>query len=333
MPRRHERLGEFEAIELLRGLFDGPAKSVAAVGIGDDAAVLRWRKESVVWTVDANVEGVHFEREWLSLSDVGWRSFQAAVSDLAAMGARPVAALSSLVLPAGFQSRQLRQLGVGQADAARAWRCPVLGGNIAKGTALSVTTTVLGEAEKALLRSGACTGDELWLVGEIGLATAGWQSLKRVGPNRARAWSARRSVLARALVRCLQAWRRPVALLHRGRQLVGRASAVIDVSDGLAGDAGKLAAASGTRVIIETDALERVILPELRVVAQWLGTSARELALAGGEDYALLACGPPKRRPRWARRIGRIEAGAGAALEGHRVVTALEAGFDHLLEG
>jgi thiamine-monophosphate kinase len=113
--------------------------------------------------------------------------------------------------------------------------------------------------------------------------------------------------------------------------LVRRAHAVIDVSDGLGGDAGKLAAASSKRVVIESDALEQVIRPELRVVAEWLGTSARALALGGGEDYALLACGPAKHRLGWARRIGRVEEGTCAVLENERHVVPLEAGFDHLL--
>lgn len=333
MISRRATMGEFEAIELLRGLLEQRTKSVAAVGIGDDAAVLYSRRRRLVWTVDASVEGVHFDRRWLSLEDVGWRSFEAATSDIAAMGARPLAALSSLVVPGGFRARQLRELGAGQSSAARDLGCPVVGGNIARGTALSVTTTVLGEAGAVLLRSGARVGDELWLVGNVGLARAGWQAIERAGPGRARSWMRRRTELERAAAMCLEAWRRPRALVRRGLALASRAHAAIDLSDGLGGDAGKLAAASGVRVVVESGALEKAIAAELRVIAHWLGTSATALALRGGEDYALLTCGRARQRPRWARRIGRIERGpAGAVLEGAHGDRPLGPGFDHLTE-
>jgi len=94
-----------------------PARGVV-VGIGDDAAVLTQSAGSLVWTVDACVEGVHFRREWASLRDIGWRSFMAAASDLAAMGASPRGALSALVLPESFTDAELDELAGGQADAA-----------------------------------------------------------------------------------------------------------------------------------------------------------------------------------------------------------------------
>src|SRR5262245_15927798 len=104
MPKT--RWSEGQAVELLKGLFAGARKGTL-VGIGDDAAVIAGSGSSLVLTIDACVEHVHFERRWLSLADVGWRATHAAVSDLAAMGARPLAALSNLSLPNKFSRSDL----------------------------------------------------------------------------------------------------------------------------------------------------------------------------------------------------------------------------------
>lgn len=305
---RSRRLGELEAIERLKRLLSQPSKDIE-LGIGDDAAVLRFGKTRLCWTIDASIEGVHFDRRWLSLREVGLRAFEAAVSDLAAMGAVPVAALSELTLPRGLTEAELVELGRGQAAAARRTRCPIAGGNISAGPALELVTTVLGRARRPLTRSGAKEGDELWLVGEVGLARTGLELLREGRP--ARTAAERRAV---------RAWRRPRALLEEGLALVGLASAAMDVSDGLAGDAGNLSRASGVAVIVERGALERALPRGI----------ALERALAGGEDYALLATGRSARRPSFARRIGRIERGAGAWLESLDARTPLGAGFDHL---
>jgi thiamine-monophosphate kinase len=312
---------ELEAIALLERLLGSRRARAIEVGIGDDAAVIRVGKRRLVWTIDASIEGVHFDRRWLSLADVGWRSFQAAASDLAAMGARPIAALAGLVLPKGSSRHEISALGRGQADAARSLGCPLVGGNISRGGELGVTTTLLGEVSRPILRSGARPKDELWLVGDVGLARAGLELLRR----RVRARSAAEKA-------CIEAWRRPRALLAAGRRLHGRAHAALDVSDGLSGDAARLAAASGVRLILEESALRVALASALLTAARKLGRDPLALALAGGEDYALLAAGPKNRRPRGARPVGRIERGRGVFLEhaaGGRS-SALGPGFDHL---
>src|SRR4051812_36861254 len=133
MPRP-ESLGEFAAIAELQAIFDGHAArrgaaqpsasrsrkhSLVELSIGDDAAVLK-PAGRLVWTVDTAVEHVHFERHWLSLRDIGWRSFQAAASDVCAMGGTPTVALSSVIFPAQLAARELYELARGQRDAARA---------------------------------------------------------------------------------------------------------------------------------------------------------------------------------------------------------------------
>jgi len=220
-------------------------------------------------------------------------------------------------------ARDLQLLARGQAQAARRLRCPVVGGNVARGPVLSITTTVLGRAARPLLRSGAKVGDELWLLGEVGLARAGLllhqQKLKV--PSRLQ----RVAALARA------AWARPEARIAAGRALVGRARAVIDVSDGLAGDVNHVATASGVKAVLEAKRLARLISKDLADLADLLGEPGVALALAGGEDYALLCAGPKARRPARANVVGRIERGSGSELEldtGQRFT--LGPGFDHL---
>jgi thiamine-monophosphate kinase len=313
--------GERDAVALFTRSFSARAAAIATVGIGDDAAVLARVREPLVWTVDASVEGTHFERAWLELEDIGYRAFQAAASDLAAMGARPLAALSALELPKSFSKSDLVALSRGQAAAARECGAPIVGGNVARSPRLALTTTLLGTARKPLCRDGARPGDELWLIGGVGLAALGLELLRR------RPGATRRG----AEQACVSAWRRPRALIADGARLGGRAHAAIDVSDGLSGDVANLARASGVRAVIDAGRLEAALAPELVVVARALGRSPLEAALHGGEDYALVAAGPSARRPRRASVIGRMERGRGAVLElptGR--TTALGPGFDHL---
>jgi thiamine-monophosphate kinase len=313
------RLDETEAVRLFARAFSAPGRGIE-LGIGDDAAVLTLGRERLVFTVDAQVEQTHFERAWVTLEDIGFRSFQAALSDLAAMGARPLAALSALGLPRGFSGRELERLAAGQAEAARACRCPIVGGNVARGPVLSVTTSVLGTARRPLTRSGARPGDEVWLIGDVGLSAAGL-ALFQSGRARAR---------DRATAGALSAFRRPRALLARGMALAGVAHAAIDVSDGLALDAGRMARASACRVVLEERALERALPPALATLAARLGRSPLELALTGGEDYALVVTGDARQRPRFARRIGRCEKGRGGVWEcADGSSRPLGGGFDH----
>jgi thiamine-monophosphate kinase len=317
---RTQPSSEFQKIALIeRALRQrGAASSAVKLGIGDDAAVLS-SSGQLVWTIDTQVEESHFRRTWLSLEDLGYRAFQAAASDLAAMGARPLAALSNLALPRAFSDAELTRLVRGQAEASASCRCPVVGGNLTRASGLSITTTLLGRVGKPLLRSGAREGDELWLWGEVGLAAAGLRALERGVEKR------------KALQACVERWRRPQALLAQGRKLVGRAHAAIDVSDGLSGDAAHLARASRVRVVIDAAQLEAALSQELLQGAAALRESALSLALLGGEDYALLAAGPAARRPRGARPIGCIERGSGVYLARGGRRQRLGGSFEHFL--
>jgi thiamine-monophosphate kinase len=312
---------ERRIIELLTGVLGRKAPN-ARVGIGDDAAVLDLGSGSV-WSIDTSVEGVHFRREWLTLEQAARRSFHAAVSDLAAMGARPVAALSSLILPANCSEREILSIGRGQASAAHELGCPVVGGNVSRGTELSITVSVIGRAKAPLLRSKAKIGDELWLIGSVGQARAGLLSF--LEPPTVRSGSK----AARTIARCRDTWVYPRARLTEGIALARAAHAAIDVSDGLARDADHLASESGVQVVIDAKLLESTLTEELCEAALILGRDPLSLALEGGEDYALLATGPAAKRPRTAKVIGAVRKGQGAILIAQGREQPMPSGFDH----
>ncbi|RYE89097.1 MAG: thiamine-phosphate kinase, partial [Myxococcales bacterium] len=184
------------------------------------------------------------------------------------------------------------------------------------------TTTVLGLCARPVLRSGARPGDRLWLAGPVGLAAAGLRLLlsghRLDGPD------------APALQECVAAWRRPRARLAAGLAAAPLAASLIDISDGLAQDAGHLARASGVRLVLDADAIVELSGSSLQVAAAALGADPGELALAGGEDYALLAASAHDLTAAGFAPVGRVEAGAA----GVRVVRAgadwtPPAGFDH----
>lgn len=297
----------------------GPLSPSIRVGIGDDAAVLSPPPGDLIATVDACVEGVHFTRAIASLEDVGFRSFTAAVSDLAAMAAHPLAALSALTLPPGFSEEELDQLVAGQRLAALAARTPLVGGNLSRGGCLSVTTTALGHAARPALRGGAAPGHRLWLAGPVGLAAAGLRALLRGVPAE-----------DGALRRCVLAWRRPGARLDEGAAVASRVAAMIDISDGLAQDAEHLALAGGVHLVLRAEAVLAAAGPTLREAAAALGEDPCALAFSGGEDYALLAASDDDLGPHGFAEIGAVEPGSpGVTVLREGAPWRPPPGFDH----
>jgi thiamine-monophosphate kinase len=307
---------EAARISLLRRILDGSSAHVA-VGNGDDAAVLEVGGSLLVWSIDAAVEGVHFTSALMSLEDVGYRATMAALSDLAAMGATPLGVLAALELPSSLDDASLEALARGQRAAVDRVGTTVLGGNLARSEKLAVTTTVLGRSTRALTRSGARPGDVLWLAGAVGLAGAGLEA-------------ARRGIAARGAVGlALEAFRRPEALIDAGLVAVrDGASGALDVSDGLALDAGRMALASGVRLELEAEAL---VTGPLRDAAAELGLDALSLALGGGEDYALLAALPEGVQPAGFVPIGRCTPGPAEVVVRHAdgSLHPARGGWDH----
>lgn len=267
------RLGPGEEFDLIRGLLErsgsGPLPPGVRVGPGDDALVLEPGAPLVIST-DLTVEGVHFRRDWIGLREAAYRAVAVAVSDLAGMASRPVGVLISLALPA--QDRpDFDLIAAGIADGVAAARGSLLGGDLtASPGPLVFDVVALGECREPLERGGARAGDELWVTGPLGGAAAAVRSWQGGGEPEA---SLRRAFAA-PVPRWREAeWLRERVPLHAG----------LDLSDGLAGDAAHLAAASG--VGVELDA------PSIPVAE---GARLDE-ALHGGEDYELLLALPPGR--------------------------------------
>jgi thiamine-monophosphate kinase len=234
----------------------------AAVGVGDDAAVLDVPAGSrLVVSTDTSLEEVHFRRLWLSAEEIAWRAVQAAASDLAAMGATPLGMVIAITIPDAWRS-ELSALGAGIAEAARATALPIVGGDTTRGAQLALTVTVLGHATQPLSRCGARAGDTLYVTGQLGGPAAALSALRGGSPVAA----AHRARFAR-----------PEARLHAGEWLAAQgASAAIDISDGLAGDAAHLAAASDVHAVLQLESI-----PCMEGIAPLV-------ALASGEEYELL---------------------------------------------
>jgi thiamine-monophosphate kinase len=300
---------EFDLIRRLRHRW-----GVLAPRIGDDAALLRvGRGEQLVVSTDAALEGVHFRRDWLSPAEIGYRAVTAALSDLAAMAALPAGVLLSLQLSSDDRAN-IDLIADGIGDAVRTTGTIILGGNVARGDVLGITTTVLGAVFTPLSRAAARPGDLLYVTGELGGPGSALRALEQGShpPARSRARFAR-----------------PVARLAEARWLAARgAVAAIDISDGLAGDARHLAAASDAALEIQ---VERLPI---------LDGASEEDALSGGEEFELLVAArvPLPDREFAAQfgipltRIGRVVAGMPDAMftrAGERV--AAPTGYDHFL--
>jgi thiamine-monophosphate kinase len=302
---------EDELVQKLGALFaQNGKKEGISIGIGDDCAVLDPGSAKLVWTVDAQIDGVHFRRDWLSLDDIGYRSFAAATSDVLAMGARPVSALSSLTLDPSFDDAALLALARGQAEAAEEAGAPIVGGNLARSSSFSITTTVLGRLDgPPVTREGAREGHLVMVSGPLGLAKLGLEAFVRGSSTQP------------ALAPCVQAFRRPK--LRFDRSLEG-ASAAMDVSDGLARDLFRLAHASRARIRISGRALLEASGDALLAGAAALGEDPVRMAFEGGEDYVLLVCAP-RLLPGFFQ-VGEVLEGEGVELDG---LPCSPGGHDH----
>ncbi len=302
-----------------------------ALGIGDDAALIDLGGPAVV-THDMLVEGVHFRLATSAMGDLGRRAVAVNLSDLAAMGAEPVAVIVGLGLPRGFSDDgRADALSAGVEDEAAAHGVTVAGGDVTASPVLVIGVTAIGRPWPGiapLRRSGARAGDLLCVTGALGASAAGLALLE--DPGLLPGLPARD-----ALVR---AHRLPAPRIAAGRALAaGGARAMIDLSDGLGLDAGRLSRASGLRARIELEAVP--LAPGVDEVARALGRDPSVFAATGGEDYELLAAVP--RAVLGALRpaldvplsvVGRLEEGApGAELRDAdgEVVIAAAAGWEH----
>lgn len=293
-------VGEFALLQQLLPRL--PQSDAVVVGPGDDAAVLDLPDRRVVATVDVLVDGVHLRRDWFDGADVGYKAAAVNMSDVAAMGARPLALLVGLVAPADLEVSWLTAFTDGLRDCASAQGCSVVGGDTVHGPVLTVAVTALGTLDGApVTRAGARPGDVVAVCGRLGWAAAGLAVLRRGFRS------------PRLLV---DAQRRPQPPYEAGPQAAALgATAMIDVSDGLLADAGHVADASGVAIALDATLLPPD--PEVESMGRGLGVDPRHWVLAGGEDHALLACFPPDvDLPAPWVRVGSVEAGSGVRVDG-----------------
>ncbi len=255
---------EFDLLRALLRESGGPGPAVL-VGPGDDAAVLDVGR--LVVSADMSVEDIHFRRSWISLEEAGFRAVVAAASDLAAMAAKPRGVLVSAAVETQGAAATLAELGRGIQRALTELGTGLVGGDLtASPGPVVLDVTVLGEAPSPVTRRGAEVGDEVWVTGVLG-GSAG----------AVRAWKEGRE----PGLGLREAFACPAARIEEACWLLERANvhAMIDLSDGLEGDAGHLAAASGVRIDIKPNRVP--VHPELPP------DEATNFALRGGEDYEL----------------------------------------------
>lgn len=250
-----------------------PAGSATLVGPGDDAAVLAAADGRYVVSTDVLVEGRHFRRDWSTGEDVGWRAAMQNLADVAAMGGRPTALVVSLVVPGDVPVDWVEGLARGLGAASATVGAGVVGGDLSGGDAVVVAVTVHGDLDGAdpVLRSGARPGDVVALAGTVGRSAAGLALLS--------------AGLADVDADVVGVHRRPQPPLAAGPVAArAGATAMLDVSDGLLRDAGRIAAASG--VVLDLGAPERVLADDLAALAAAAEAVARGAGVDGGRADA-----------------------------------------------
>jgi thiamine-monophosphate kinase len=289
-----------------------PQPAWMIVGIGDDAAVVEPGRNRVeVLTVDALIEGVHFDRAFTPPSAIGHRALAANLSDLAAMGATPRLALLSMALPPELPIDAFDGIADGITALASAHRLHLAGGNLTRSPGpLMIDMTVMGTVKRrqALTRSGAQPGDEIYVSGSVGGAAAGLAMLRDMQDPAVRRDRAQPSAVS--VASCTTRYLRPEPRVRLGMLLSRNraATACMDLSDGLADAVRQMAEASALGAIVDAQALP--IDPDARDWFAGRGDDPVIAAIAGGDDYELLAAVTPRRR----RRLGALAGCPGAPL-------------------
>jgi len=309
------RLGAGGEFDHLRAIFARLGSD--ARDLGDDCALVSVAGRTIAISIDLSLEGVHFRTDWLSFREIGWRATAAALSDLAADGAAPLGVLVSLGVPGNRQrpsGNASLEIMAGVGAAARSVGAHVLGGDLVRSPRYLVDVCALGLVTRRVRRNGARPGDGLWVTGRLGgagLALRAFRARRRVEPGLRRRFA------------------RPVPRIAAGRWLARHgARAMIDISDGLAGDAGHIAAASDVSIEIE-----------LARVPCWPGVTPRD-AVRSGEEYELLVALPRRFQERDARafrratrlpltRIGVCIAGRGVRITDNGQRITPPRGYDH----
>jgi len=322
------KMGERKLVELAKRVFKTP-RSVK-VGIGDDGAVISLGKHELVVTTDMLASGTDFPSGTTPFH-MGWKAVVANLSDLAAMGARPLGILFSLGLPGSLEREFVEELLRGMKRSAKEHGTYVIGGDFGESPEVTICGTAVGKIEdgKALKRSGAKPGDLLAITGEPGCAAAGLEilNLKMKGHRK-----------------LVESFLKPRARLREGVILARRgwATSAIDVSDGLIRDLWNLSKGSGVKLVLERGKIP--VSPALLRLTSKLGRSAWDFVLYGGEDFELIFTVSPRRWNDVERMlgklgtkvsvVGRVEKGRGVFLqEDGKTMRVRDFGYEHFTHG
>jgi thiamine-monophosphate kinase len=298
-------LGEIESLKRTVSRLRG--SDFALVGSGDDSAVINASDGRVVVTTDTMIEGHDFRLDWSSGFDLGWKAVATNVSDVAAMGAKPTSLVVAIAVPKSTPITFLEDFadGLQAACDALAPGCGVVGGDLASSEQVFISVTAHGDLEgrEPILRSGAKPGDILAVAGTLGRAAAGLSLLFSGDTDAISAYDALVGVQ-----------KRPEPPIEAGVGL--NATSMLDVSDGLAKDAPRIAKASGVKLVINRKDLNgfEAMLDD---AAMRLGVKAIDWVLGGGEDHSLLATfAPGVSIPKAFKPIGFVAEGSGVYLDG-----------------
>lgn len=309
-------LGENESLRRTVSRLNG--SDFAIVGSGDDSAVIKAADGRFVVTTDTMIEGHDFRLDWSNGFDLGWKAVATNVSDVAAMGARPTSLVVAIAVPGSTRIGFLEDFADGLKAACEklAPGCGVVGGDLAASDQVFISVAAHGDLEgrEPILRSGAKPGDVLAVAGTLGRAAAGLALLFSGDVGAINAYDA-----------LVDVQKRPEPPISAGIGL--NATSMLDLSDGLARDAARIAKASGVKLVINSKDLQgfEAMLDD---VAMRLGVEARDWVLGGGEDHSLLATfAQGVEIPREFKPIGSVVEGAGVYLDSQLLE---ESGWDSI---
>jgi thiamine-monophosphate kinase len=300
-------VGELLLVDRIRERFKSKSENIIA-GIGDDAAVIKPANRDLLVTTDMMVEKVHFDLRYMTPYQLGSKLISVNVSDVYAMGGQPAFVLLNIALNRNTEAAFVDMLFDGIQDALKAYKIVLIGGDLsASKKDLVLSATLIGYAEKQILRSGAKAGDRIYVTGNLGDSACGLELLKRIKCQvpLTQDRSAKNSALRiphSAFLKLGLSWEVVGPLVRRHlmpearnpKKIVQYATAMIDISDGLQLDLTRLCKESkvGARILKE----KIPISAEMKEAASLLGLSPLGLALTGGEDYELLFTAPPEKK-------------------------------------
>jgi len=269
---------ESEVIALLAQVFASSNPNLE-VGIGDDAAVIRTSNRTVI-TTDMAVEGVHFRQQWSSAFEIGRKITAANLADVFSMGAKPTFLVVAVSLTGNEDLEWIKNLAQGIAFEADLVGASVVGGDLAKGEAVTIAITALGEVTDPILRSGAKVGDQIYLSNLPGWSRAGLAILEKSLPIESE--SAKRAVAA---------FRAPT-LNYAYAANLAKATALSDLSDSLMTQVAQMSAASNVKFDVDFNLFQAAAdFDELHTLSEEIDLSIADLILGGGEDHVFIATG------------------------------------------